>query len=69
VRELVESIGLRRVDVGPLRMARYLEALHFINVALNLSNGWGWKTAWKLIGAPIPEPQAAAASVGTAAEC
>lgn len=68
VRELVASIGLRPIDVGPLRMARYLEALHVINVGLNASNGWSWNTAFKVIGAPIPEPQGAREPVGTGAE-
>ncbi len=67
VRELVESIGFRPVDVGPLSMARYLEALHFINVALNASNGWDWTTAYKLLGAPIREPQATPSPAETAA--
>lgn len=68
VGELVESIGLRPVDVGPLRMARYLEALHFVNVTLNMSNGWSWNSAWKLLGAPLPEPQSEPAAAGTAVE-
>ena len=68
VRERVASIGLRPIDVGPLRMARYLEALHVINVGLNASNGWSWNTAFKVIGAPIPEPQGAREPVGTGAE-
>ncbi|MDQ3871459.1 MAG: NADPH-dependent F420 reductase [Chloroflexota bacterium] len=62
VHELVESIGFRAVDVGQLSMARYLEALHFINVALNAANGWSWNTAYKLLGAPIPEPHGAGGS-------
>lgn len=67
VSELVESIGLRPVYVGRLAMARYLEALHFINVTLNASNGWTWETAFKVVGAPIPEAQGAGELAGAGA--
>lgn len=55
--QLVEEIGLRPVDVGPLRRARELEALAFLNIKLNASNGWAWNTAFKLANAPIAEPR------------
>ena len=45
---LVESIGFRPLDVGPLRAARYLEGMAFINIGLNAQNGWSWTSAWKL---------------------
>ena len=62
VLKLVESIGLRPVDAGPLRHARQLEAIGYLGIALNAANGWGWNTVWKLVGAPIPEPEGAPAA-------
>lgn len=56
VMDLVESMGLRPVDAGPLRHARVLEALGFFGIYLNAANDWSWDTVWKLVGAPIPEP-------------
>jgi NADPH-dependent F420 reductase len=67
VAELVETIGLRPVDAGPLRNARLVEALAFLAIGLNAQNGWAWNTAWKLVGAPIPEPQAPRELVGAGA--
>ena len=52
VLELVRSIGLRPVDVGPLVRARQLEALAFLNMALNIVNDGTWQSGWKLVGAP-----------------
>jgi 8-hydroxy-5-deazaflavin:NADPH oxidoreductase len=52
VLELVESIGLNPVDVGPLKRARQLEGLAFLNITLNAENGGAWQSAWKLVGAP-----------------
>jgi len=57
--ELVGSIGLHSVDVGPLVRARQLEGLSFLNMTLNIVNGGSWQSGWKLVGAP--EPAAAAA--------
>ena len=45
---LVESIGMRPLDVGPLHAARALEGMAFINIGLNSANGWGWTSAWRL---------------------
>ncbi|HET9879191.1 MAG TPA: NADPH-dependent F420 reductase [Candidatus Limnocylindria bacterium] len=45
---LVESIGMRPLDVGPLRAARALEGMAFLNIGLNAANGWGWTSAWRL---------------------
>jgi predicted dinucleotide-binding enzyme len=47
---LLEEIGFRAIDVGPLAAARYLEAMAFLNISLNASNGWSWQTGWKLVG-------------------
>ena len=50
VLELVASIGFRPIDVGPLAMARTLEALAWLNISLNMQNGWAWQDGWKLVG-------------------
>jgi NADPH-dependent F420 reductase len=52
VLELVRGIGLRPIDVGPLVRARQLEALAFLNMALNIVNDGTWQSGWKLVGAP-----------------
>jgi len=57
--DLVASIGLKPVDVGPLNRARQLEGLAFLNITLNVANGGSWQSGWKLVGAPAPLPAAA----------
>jgi Predicted dinucleotide-binding enzymes len=52
VLELAASIGLNPIDVGPLKAARLLEPLAWLNISLNMQPGWTWKTGWKLVGAP-----------------
>jgi 8-hydroxy-5-deazaflavin:NADPH oxidoreductase len=52
VLELVRAMGLRPIDVGPLARARQLEALAFLNMALNIVNEGTWQSGWKLVGAP-----------------
>ena len=52
VLDLVESIGLNPVDVGPLKRARQLESLAFLNISLNAENDGAWQSGWKLVGAP-----------------
>jgi predicted dinucleotide-binding enzyme len=47
---LVESLGFRPIDAGPLAMARALEGMALLNIALNMANGWSWQTGWKLLG-------------------
>ena len=59
VLELVGSIGLHSVDVGPLVRARQLEGLSFLNMTLNIVNGGSWQSGWKLVGAPEPAAVAA----------
>jgi NADPH-dependent F420 reductase len=51
--EFMRSIGLRPIDAGPLAMARTLEAMAFLNITLQVRNGWPWQSSWKLIG-PTP---------------
>jgi NADPH-dependent F420 reductase len=55
VLELVRAIGLRPIDVGPLVRARQLEALAFLNMALNIVHEGTWQSGWKLVGAPAGE--------------
>jgi len=59
VLDLVASIGLDPVDVGPLARARQLEGLAFLNMALNIANNGTWQSGWKLVGAPASVPVAA----------
>ena len=59
VLELVASIGLDPVDVGPLARSRQLEGLAFLNITLNIANGGSWQSGWKLVGAPATLPAAA----------
>jgi 8-hydroxy-5-deazaflavin:NADPH oxidoreductase len=50
VMDLASSIGMRPIDAGPLVMARALEAMAILNIALNMNNEWSWQTGWKLHG-------------------
>jgi 8-hydroxy-5-deazaflavin:NADPH oxidoreductase len=59
VLQLVDSIGLTPVDVGPLARARQLEGLAFLNITLNVANDGSWQSGWKLVGAPAKRPVAA----------
>jgi len=59
VLELVESIGLNPVDVGPLVRARQLESLAFLNIALQIANNGSWQSGWRLVGAPATAKVAA----------
>jgi NADPH-dependent F420 reductase len=49
VARLVESGGLRAVDVGPLRRARQLEELGFLHINLQEAMGTGFASAVKLV--------------------
>jgi NADPH-dependent F420 reductase len=50
--EFVGSIGFRPVDAGALIMARVLEGMAFLNITLQIRNGWPWQNGWKLVGPP-----------------
>jgi NADPH-dependent F420 reductase len=52
--ELARSIGFRPIDAGPLAMARALEAMAILNIALQIQNGWPWQSSFKLVG-PTPD--------------
>jgi 8-hydroxy-5-deazaflavin:NADPH oxidoreductase len=61
VLELVRAMGLRPIDVGPLVRARQLEALAFLNMALNIVHEGTWQSGWKLVGAPSGDAASAGA--------
>ena len=50
--ELVRSMGLNAVDVGPLSRAQQLEQMAFLNIALNVVGNGAWTSGWKLVSAP-----------------
>jgi NADPH-dependent F420 reductase len=50
VLDLVDQIGFRPIDAGPLVMARALEAMALLNISLNINQGWVWQNGWKLVG-------------------
>jgi len=50
VLELVEAIGFNPVDAGGLAMARHLEGMAWLNISLQMKNGWSWQAGWKLVG-------------------
>jgi len=47
---LVESIGFRPVDAGPLAAARTLEGMAWLNISRNMQGG-SWQSAWVLADA------------------
>jgi 8-hydroxy-5-deazaflavin:NADPH oxidoreductase len=49
VTKLVESAGLRPIDVGPLSMARYLEGMHLVHMTTQMTRGTQFMTALKII--------------------
>jgi hypothetical protein len=48
--DLLTAIGYHPVDVGGLAAARALEHMAFLNISLNASNNWSWRSGWKLVG-------------------
>jgi 8-hydroxy-5-deazaflavin:NADPH oxidoreductase len=50
VADLATSLGFAPVDAGGQRLARALEEMAFLNIALNATNGWAWQSAWQLVG-------------------
>ena len=56
VLELAKAIGFRPIDAGGLEVSGTLEGMAWLNISLNMHNGWVWQDAWKLVG-----PTAAAA--------
>jgi hypothetical protein len=49
VLDVVESIGFRPVDAGPLAAARTLEGMAWLNITRNMAGG-SWQEAWVLVG-------------------
>jgi 8-hydroxy-5-deazaflavin:NADPH oxidoreductase len=52
VRALVESAGMRAIDVGPLRRARQLEHLGFLHMAVQEALGSAYGSAVKFVTPP-----------------
>jgi NADPH-dependent F420 reductase len=52
VAQLLTSMGFRPVWVGPLSRARELEAMAFLNIALQLATNGEWQTTFVMVGAP-----------------
>ncbi|MGH2753960.1 MAG: NADPH-dependent F420 reductase [Actinomycetota bacterium] len=50
VSDILDKVGYRPIDVGPLSAARYLEGMAFLNISLNAGNDWSWQSGWKLVG-------------------
>ena len=48
VASLVSDVGFEPLDVGDLKHARTLEGMAWINISLNMENGWPWQSAWRL---------------------
>jgi predicted dinucleotide-binding enzyme len=47
---MAQAIGFRPIDAGGLEVAGTLEGMAWLNITLNLQNGWVWQDAWKLVG-------------------
>jgi predicted dinucleotide-binding enzyme len=47
---LAKAIGFRPIDAGGLEVAGTLEGMAWLNISLNMRNGWVWQDAWKLVG-------------------
>ena len=47
---LAGAIGFRPIDAGGLEVAGTLEGMAWLNISLNMQNGWVWQDAWKLVG-------------------
>jgi len=61
VLKLAADLGFDPIDAGRLSNAGLLEAIAWLNISLNISNGWPWQSGWKLVGAPVSRPEVAAA--------
>jgi 8-hydroxy-5-deazaflavin:NADPH oxidoreductase len=48
---LAADLGFDAVDAGRLSNAALLEAIAWLNISLNMANGWTWQSGWKLVGA------------------
>jgi NADPH-dependent F420 reductase len=50
VSKLAASLGFAPVNAGGMRQARALEEIAFLNITLNATNGWAWRSAFQLVG-------------------
>lgn len=48
VATLVRDVGFEPLDAGELNMARTLEGMAWMNISLNMANGWPWQSGWRL---------------------
>jgi hypothetical protein len=48
VATLLRDVGFEPLDVGELKMARTLEGMAWMNINLNMANGWPWQSGWRL---------------------
>ncbi len=46
--DLARAVGFNPLDVGPLKAARHLEGMAYLNIGLNAQHGWDWTSSWKL---------------------
>jgi NADPH-dependent F420 reductase len=58
---LAADLGFDAVDAGRLSNAALLEAIAWLNISLNMANGWTWQSGWKLVGASSARPSSIAA--------
>jgi predicted dinucleotide-binding enzyme len=50
VKQLVEDAGLRSIDVGSLPLAHHIEALGYLNMAIQPGLGTNYASAIKILG-------------------
>lgn len=51
---LLESMGFRPIDAGPLAAARTLEGMAWLNISRNMQGG-SWQDTWVLVGPSAPD--------------
>jgi 8-hydroxy-5-deazaflavin:NADPH oxidoreductase len=51
--ELIDSIGFRAVDAGPLDAARQMESLAWLNMRMQMRYGGDWRSTFALVAAPV----------------
>ena len=61
VAQLLGQLGFRPIDAGGLVMARVLEGMALLNIALQSRYGWPWQSGFRLVG-PTSVTEATAAA-------